>query len=934
LPDGNPYPGLAHFDAEHRAVFYGRGADINAVIDRLRGEAVVAVAGDSGIGKSSLCRAGVIPAIEGGALGDLRTWRTRALVVGRRAPTALREALGLGQLSVDASAEQLGEALALDPSKGLLLFIDQFEEILTAGDPASAADAARLLAALAERVSGLKIVISVRGDFLTRVASLPELGPILTRSLHLLRVLGPSDVREAVVGPARALGVRFDSDATIGELTAAVGDDAGALPLLQFALAELWQRRDVDRGIIRRSALDQIGGVAGGLARHADSVLKALGPGERAAARRLLLALVTAEGTRASRDRAELVPAGDPVGAAALEALVRGRLLVARDSVDGEPSYTLAHESLIRAWTTLRGWLDDAAGQRGLRTRLSAAADEWHRRARRTDLLWSRAQLAESAGLDELTERDRTFLQASRRAVRARRAIRLVLLAVIPAAMLATWVGYRLHDQAQRDQLVAQHMGTAADDVRDGEKAGKELQARRALAMQSFDRNDADEAEKRWGGVLASFLDAKGAYRRAAVELETALLVDGTRRDVRARMARVIYERALLAEAEGDEQAAADLVKRLRAYDDGTLVARWNEPAFLSLHAPGAVQIEVRPYVELNGRLVLGSAVAARAGAALDASLAPGSYLVGLRGRDGLQVAAPVLLARGERLPLAVPVPRASQIPDGFVYVPAGRFLYGSGDDEFLRRDFLVTAPLHAMNTGAYLIARHEVTFADWMAYMRDLAPDEREKRRPKTTQGGNMSLHLEGDGPFTLAVQRPKALHRLSEGERLVFPERTLRRDVRWERMPVVGVNFDDARSYASWLARSGRVADARLCSEAEWERAARGADGRIFPHGMRVEQDDANIDVTYQRRLLAFGPDEVGSHPESDSPFGVADLVGNVWEWVPGPGDTVVFRGGGWHHGAASALSTNRDIGDATMRSPFAGVRVCADPPDVSLD
>src|SRR5690606_17853750 len=148
---------------------------------------------------------------------------------------------------------------------------------------------------------------------------------------------------------------------------------------------------DAERGVIPERALAELGGVDGGLAGHADAVLLELAAAERAAARRIVLRLVSEAHTRAVRDRDELVD-GD-IAAAALEALVRGRLVVARDRIEGAPSYELAHEALIRSWGTLRDWLDAAAGQHAVRNRLLASAAEWQRLERRSDLLWSRTQL-------------------------------------------------------------------------------------------------------------------------------------------------------------------------------------------------------------------------------------------------------------------------------------------------------------------------------------------------------------------------------------------------------------------------------------------------------------------------------------------------------------------------------------------------------------
>ncbi|HYU16781.1 MAG TPA: SUMF1/EgtB/PvdO family nonheme iron enzyme, partial [Candidatus Acidoferrum sp.] len=497
---------------------------------------------------------------------------------------------------------------------------------------------------------------------------------------------------------------------------------------------------------------------------------------------------------------------------------------------------------------------------------------------------------------------------------------------------LATWSGFRLRDQSNRDQAVARRLAAASEQLGAGERARDATSAGRDEAMRDFDRSARDQGEARWRTVLATTSAAHDGFRAAARELEAALLIDARRADVRALMARVLFEDALLAEEDGDRSATAELLKRLEAYDDGSLLAEWRRPATLAVDAPGAVGIDVRPYVERDGHLELGTRVASGTGHALVTSLPAGSYRVDLRGRDGLVVPSPVLLGRGERIALTIPLPRASQIPDGFLYVPAGRFLTGSRTDEDFRRDFMSAPPMHAVSTGAYLIARHEVTFADWMTYLRALAPAEREERRPRPQTGwGTWSVRLDGDGPFALVIQRETGLARAHEGEPLVFQDRRSRRQVRWERLPVSGVAFDDARAYAAWLAAGGRVAGARLCTGLEWERAARGADGRRFPHGERLDPDDADIDITYDRKPLGLGPDEVGSHSRSNSPFGVADMVGNVWEWVPGPEDAVTFRGGSFYHGMISALSANREYGEPTQRSTWAGVRLCADPPAV---
>jgi len=146
-----------------------------------------------------------------------------------------------------------------------------------------------------------------------------------------------------------------------------------------------------------------------------------------------------------------------------------------------------------------------------------------------------------------------------------------------------------------------------------------------------------------------------------------------------------------------------------------------------------------------------------------------------------------------------------------------------------------------------------------------------------------------------------------------------------------VSGISFEDARAYARWLDQTGRVPGARLCTEQEWERAARGADDRKYPHGDRLLPDDANFDATYGKKPDAFGPDEVGSHPASRSPFGLDDMAGNVLEWTErsagsrGP----VIRGGSYYDASIGQRTENRHEPEPTFRDPTLGLRLCASAP-----
>jgi formylglycine-generating enzyme required for sulfatase activity len=134
------------------------------------------------------------------------------------------------------------------------------------------------------------------------------------------------------------------------------------------------------------------------------------------------------------------------------------------------------------------------------------------------------------------------------------------------------------------------------------------------------------------------------------------------------------------------------------------------------------------------------------------------------------------------------------------------------------------------------------------------------------------------------------------------------------------------DAAAYAAWLDHTGRVPGARLCSEVEWERAARGADGRAYPAGHPLEPDDSNLDRTYGPGLM--GPDEVGSHPGSRSPFGLDDMSGNAYEWTVSERGGYIARSGSYQHDRKTSHLTDRSTMNGVVRDATLGLRMCATP------
>ena len=461
----SPYPGLASFAEADANRFFGREREVEALWEKTRRQSLLAVIGPSGVGKTSLLRAGVIPRRPSG-------WGAVACVPGAHPFVALGQALAQ---ALTANSEAVAELLrgVSDAMQGqepaslvsaasrwrrlhteALLVLDQFEELFTLNVPEVQARFARLIGRLVED-SGLRVVLGLRDDFFMRCSEHPALAEAF-RDVTPLLPPSPEGLKRALREPAAAQGVRFEDDALVDEMTAAVSAERGALPLLAFTASRLWEERDRDRRLLTREAYERVGGIGGALAQHAEATLQPLGAGREPIVRELFRNLATSQGTRASRDRAELLSIFGPDGAEpgqVLDTLVAARLLTEYDApehVQGEvtqqashPSASMieiAHESLLTHWPRLVRWQTQDADGAQLRDQLRQAAQLWHERGRRPDLLWTGASYVDylawrSRYSGQLSSLEEAFTHAQTGLANQRRRLRRIALAAVVAVM-------------------------------------------------------------------------------------------------------------------------------------------------------------------------------------------------------------------------------------------------------------------------------------------------------------------------------------------------------------------------------------------------------------------------------------------------------------------------------------------------------------------
>jgi WD40 repeat protein/serine/threonine protein kinase len=542
----NPFRGLASFDERHSHLFFGREAEIAALMERLREEPVLPVVGPSGAGKSSFVQAGVVPRLrergplvlvrlrpgsdplqalalaileargrssepDTGAFGPISTSPTDLMRTDgaegqprtRRQDTEAGQLVALLRRTPPALNLELAR-LAATHDASVLLCVDQLEEVYTLADDPDDGQAfmQAVCTAADDPREQVRVIFTLREEFLSRLAEGPEARQALSH-ITVLRSPGPEALEQTLLRPVAAMEHRYEDPDLVQEMVAEVAGEVSCLPLLQFTGSLLWERRDQRRKLLLRSAYEQLGGVAGALATHADGVLAAMTPAEVQQARALLLRLTTDQGTRRVLPRSRVLAGFDDGAERVLLRLVRARLLSATQPPGGgEAELELVHESLIGSWDRLARWLEEGREELAFLAEVEPAANTWVRRGRRHDEVLGGQALRDASIMlgrlgSRVPEHVRRFVEAGQRRYARNRRRRRALLAAVVATLFVVALGATVMALAIRERARQAHRAQAQAEARRREADSRRAEAEREAARSALARGDLLEARAR-----------------------------------------------------------------------------------------------------------------------------------------------------------------------------------------------------------------------------------------------------------------------------------------------------------------------------------------------------------------------------------------------------------------------------------------------------
>jgi hypothetical protein len=406
-----PYKGLDVFTEDDADLFFGREWLVAELTQRVNQARFIVIAGPSGSGKSSLARAGLLHALKNGTLPNSDRWLYVTLKPGRDPLEQL--ALALARVVKSPSVADYMRQHAVEPNaldkcvesltdQRAVLFIDQFEEVFT--QVAREEDRTAFLnllshAALVE--SGrVTVLCALRSDFVPNCAAYPELNALMNQQFFQVGMMQSAELFSAIAQPALEVGLRIDPD-LIAQIMKDMQGEPGELPLMQFALKDLFERQQAKGGVFVLTLSDYLerGGLHKALARHADRAFAQLHESEQQIARGVFAGLIHVwlgrEATRRTALLEELIPSGiEPTTVKKVIAHLADARLVTTDEQSNREMVTIAHEALIEAWPWLARLIDENREAIALQNQIADDAQEWVHSGRNSSYLYSGVRLA------------------------------------------------------------------------------------------------------------------------------------------------------------------------------------------------------------------------------------------------------------------------------------------------------------------------------------------------------------------------------------------------------------------------------------------------------------------------------------------------------------------------------------------------------------
>ena len=470
----------------------------------------------------------------------------------------------------------------------------------------------------------------------------------------------------------------------------------------------------------------------------------------------------------------------------------------------------------------------------------------------------------------------------------------------------------RARKAAERDALLAKGR-EAAEAYAASSDAHRQHQNRVALGMQRL-APWAPIAERRklWSdedAELSARTDAARAFSEALAAYHAALAVDGGHPATRQSLAGLYYAAFEAAERDGDRVQMAQLEHLVRAFDDGAFAVKLQGDGRLEVTgSPSGLQATLYPWRLEDRVLQRGEPTRLGPTPVTVAPLPMGSYVMALQGPGMSERSVPVRIGRQESVRVRLRLFPDAVVGEDFLHVAAGACRLGG--DPLAQ----LAAPSATVEVGDFFIGRRPVTCESYFDFLLDTAridgPAVAQARVPRSGPSGPLWPLADDGAPETVPDRDPEG--------RPWSPS--------W---PVVCVSCEDAEAYCAWLTQQTGVRH-RLPTEAEWEKAARGVDGRLFPWGDAWAATFCHMGIS---REGPPGPGQMGAFAADVSPYGVVDMAGGVSEWTaswldPGQRQRVV-KGGHWASGPTECRSASRFTQSPHRVMPTLGFRVVREAP-----